>query len=136
MNQVKTTHPFTIHAWVVLPEHLHCVIELPEGDADFKTRWMLIKMLFSKAIPKAEYISKIRKQRRERGIWQRRYWEHLIKSDAAYAAHIDYVHINPVKHGLVTHVADWPYSTFHRMVKAGVYPTNWTGGEKILDYAD
>ena len=132
--QVKKSYPFVIHAWVVLPEHLHCVIELPEGDADFKTRWMLIKMLFSKAIPKTEYVSKIRKQRREGGIWQRRYWEHLIKDDADFAAHVDYVHINPVKHGLVKQVADWPYSTFHRLVKAGVYPLNWAGGaEKVLD---
>lgn len=76
--QVKKTYPFIIHAWVVLPEHLHCVIELPENDADFKTRWMLIKMLFSKAIPKTEARSAIRIKRRERGIWQRRYWEHLI----------------------------------------------------------
>ena len=122
VKTVKASHPFTIHAWVVLPEHLHCVIELPKGDADFKTRWMLIKMLFSKAIPKTEYVSKIRQQRRERGIWQRRYWEHLIKNDADYAAHMNYVHINPVKHGLVTQVMDWPYSTFHRLVKMGVYP--------------
>jgi putative transposase len=136
VNQVKNTHPFTIHAWVVLPEHLHCVIELPEGDADFKTRWMLIKMLFSKAIPKTEHVSKIRKQRRERGIWQRRYWEHLIKNDTDYAAHVDYVHINPVKHGLVKQVTDWPYSTFHRMVKAGIYPADWAGGKEVLSYAD
>ena len=97
---------------------------------------MLIKMLFSKAIPKTEYLSKIRKQRRERGIWQRRYWEHLIKNDADYAAHMDYVHINPVKHGLVKQVADWPYSTFHRMVKLGVCPPDWAGGEEVLSYAD
>ena len=136
VKTVKASHPFTIHAWVVLPEHLHCVIELPKGDADFKTRWMLIKMLFSKAIPKTEYVSKIRQQRRERGIWQRRYWEHLIKNDADYAAHMNYVHINPVKHGLVTQVMDWPYSTFHRLVKMGVYPCDWAGGKEVLEYAD
>ena len=136
VKTVKASHPFTIHAWVVLPEHLHCVIELPKGDADFKTRWMLIKMLFSKAIPKTEYVSKIRQQRRERGIWQRRYWEHLIKNDADYAAHMNYVHINPVKHGLVTQVMDWPYSTFHRLVKMGVYPFDWAGGKEVLEYAD
>ena len=134
--KVKKTHPFTIHAWVVLPDHMHCVIELPEGDADYKTRWMLIKLLFSKAIPKTEYLSKIRKQRRERGIWQRRYWEHLIKNDADYAAHMDYVYINPVKHGLFKQVAHWPYSTFHRMVKLGVCPPDWAGGEEVLSYAD
>ena len=134
LKQVKKSYPFIIHAWVVLPEHLHCVIELPEGDADFKTRWMLIKMLFSKAIPKTEVCSAIRIKRRERGIWQRRYWEHLIKDEADFAAHVDYVHINPVKHGLVKQVADWPYSTFHRLVKASVYPRDWAGGaESDLD---
>jgi putative transposase len=132
--QVKKSYPFIIHAWVVLPEHLHCVIELPERDADFKTRWMLIKMLFSKAIPKTETRSAIRIKRRERGIWQRRYWEHLIKDEADFAAHVDYVHINPVKHGLVKNVVDWPYSTFHRLVKAGVYPHDWAGSsESDLD---
>lgn len=96
--KVKHMHPFVIHAWVVLPEHMHCVIELPEGDADFKTRWMLIKMLFSRAIPKDERRSETRINRRERGIWQRRYWEHLIKDETDYRAHIDDVHINPVRH--------------------------------------
>jgi len=113
--KVKRTHPFTIHAWVVLPEHMHCVIELPDGDSDFATRWRLIKMLFSRDINKDEYRSEIRKQRRERGIWQRRYWEHLIRDEADYRAHMDYVHINPVKHGLVQRVKDWPYSTFHKL---------------------
>jgi len=134
---VKKTHPFIIHGWVVLPEHLHCVIELPEGDADFKTRWMLIKLLFSKAIPKNERRSEVRIQRRERGIWQRRYWEHLIKNEQDYQAHMDYVHINPVKHGLVKRVNDWPYSTFHKLVEQGIYPENWGGGiEGQLPYED
>ena len=135
--QVKKSYPFIIHAWVVLPEHLHCVIELPEGDADFKTRWILTKMLFSKAIPKIELRSAVRIKRRERGIWQRRYWEHLIRDEADFRAHVDYVHINPLKHGLVKHVADWEYSTFHRLVKAGIYPRNWAGGgEMALTYKD
>jgi len=112
----------------VLPEHLHCVIELPPGDTDFALRWRLIKLLFSRQIPKTEWRSGIRQNRRERGIWQRRYWEHLIRDDADFAAHMDYVHINPVKHGLVHAVADWPYSTFHGLVAQGVYPMNWAGG--------
>ena len=135
--QVKKSYPFIIHAWVVLPEHLHCVIELPEGDADFKTRWILPKMLFSKAIPKIELRSAVRIKRRERGIWQRRYWEHLIRDEADFRAHVDYVHINPLKHGLVKQVADWEYSTFHRLVEAGIYPRNWAGGgEMALSYED
>ena len=135
--KVKLTHSFTIHAWVVLPEHMHCVIELPEGDADFAKRWMLIKMLFSRALPKNERRSGTRIQRRERGIWQRRYWEHLIKDEKDYQAHMDYVHINPVKHGLVKQVKDWPYSTFHKLVEQDIYPQDWGGGmEELLTYDD
>lgn len=106
VTKVKQSHPFHIHAWVVLPEHMHCVMELPEGDADFAKRWMLIKMKFSKGLPKTERLSNARIQRRERGIWQRRYWEHLIRDEKDYQAHMDYVHISPVKHGLVKQVKD------------------------------
>lgn len=135
VKSVKNNHPFIIHGWVVLPDHLHCLIELPNDDADFATRLRLIKSGFSKAMPKTEYCSDVRIKRGERGIWQRRYWEHLIKNDADYQAHMDYVHINPVKHGLAKQVADWPYSTFHRWVKQGVYKANWAGGvEGDLNY--
>jgi putative transposase len=134
---VKQTHPFKIHGWVVLPDHMHCVIELPGNDTDFPLRWRLIKAGFSKAIPKTERRSSVRRRRGERGIWQRRYWEHLIKDEIDYQAHMDYVHINPVKHGLVKRVIDWPHSTFHYHVEAGVYPSNWCGGEEeLLDYQD
>lgn len=137
ISKVKKTHQFKIHAWVVLPEHMHCVIELPGNDADFATRWRLIKMLFSKGISKGEYRSEVRKQRRERGIWQRRYWEHLIRDEADYQAHMDYVHINPVKHGLVKRVKDWPYSTFHRLVEQGTYSEDWGGGvADVISYDD
>lgn len=134
---VKENHPFKIHAWVVLPEHLHCIIELPSGDFDFATRWRLIKTGFSRALPVTERRSKSRSKRGERGIWQRRFWEHLIRDDADYRAHMDYVHINPVKHGLVECVTDWPYSTFHGLVKEGIYPSDWAGGnEAKLDYSE
>lgn len=137
VKRVKEKHPFMIHAWVVLPDHLHCVIELPSNDADFATRLRLIKSGFSKNIPKTEYRSDVRLKHGERGVWQRRYWEHLIKNEVDYQAHMDYVHINPLKHGLVKRVSDWPYSTFHRWVRLGVYPMNWAGGfEKILSYVD
>ena len=128
---VKKSHPFIIHAWVVLPDHLHCVIELPAEDLDFATRWMLIKLLFSRSLSKTEYRSDIRKSRIERGIWQRRYWEHLIRNETDYAAHVDYVHINPVKHGLVKRAADWPYSTIHQYIKTGVYTEDWAVGEDL-----
>jgi putative transposase len=134
---VQKRHPFSIHAWVVLPEHLHAVIELPQNDDDFATRWRLIKSDFSKAIPPLEHRSTVRLKRGERGIWQRRYWEHLIRDEADYQAHMDYVHINPVKHGLVNRVQDWPYSTFHRLVEKGIYPIDWASGiEANLNYAD
>lgn len=134
---VRKRYPFQIHGWVVLPDHLHCVIELPLCDADFAMRWRLIKMGFSKALPKTERLSAVRARRGERGIWQRRYWEHLIRNEADYRAHMDYVHINPVKHGLVERVVDWPYSTFHRWLAQGVYPADWAGdAENELDYKD
>ncbi|MXR35955.1 REP-associated tyrosine transposase [Craterilacuibacter sinensis] len=125
VSKVKQDYPFTIHAWVVLPEHLHCVIELPEGDADFATRWRLIKSSFSRALPQGETRSASRLKHGERGIWQRRYWEHLIRDENDFVRHVDYVHYNPVKHGWVERVSDWPYSTFHRHVTQGFYPADW-----------
>lgn len=113
------------------------MIELPIDDADFATRWRLIKSGLSKAMPKDERRSDVRVKRGERAIWQRRYWEHLIKNEADYLAHIDYVHINPVKHGIVNHVKDWPYSTFHNLVDQGIYPADWGGGlDNVLAYVD
>jgi putative transposase len=128
VRHVMAAHPFIIHGWVVLPDHLHCVIALPPGETDFSVRWRLIKMGFSKSLPVWEKRSLVRCRRGERGIWQRRYWEHLIRDEADYRAHMDYVHINPVKHGLVGRVMDWPFSTFHRLVAAGVYASDWAGG--------
>ena len=130
VKDVKRKHPFIIHAWVVLSEHMHCVIELPEGDDDFATRWRLIKIGYSKAMPKTERLSAVRVKRGERDIWQRRFWEHLIRDERDFAAHIDYVHINPVKHGCVGRVQDWQYSTFHRYVTQGIWPNDWAGGDE------
>jgi putative transposase len=137
VQAVRHLHPFHIHGWVVLPDHLHCVIELPDGDADYATRWRLIKSGFSKKLPNTERRSPVRIARRERGIWQRRYWEHLVRDEADFQAHMDYVHFNPVKHGLVRKVANWPHSTFHRLVEQGIYPLDWGGGsEGMLRYDD
>jgi putative transposase len=130
VDHVRASHPFTIHGWVVLPDHLHCVIELPPDDADFATRWRLIKMRFSKNLPATENRSVSRIARGERGIWQRRFWEHLIRDEADFRAHLDYIHFNPVKHGHAKTVRDWPYSTFHRYVEKGVYPADWGGGSE------
>ena len=125
VRRVRRLYPFHIDAWVVLPDHLHCVWTLPPDTDDFATRWRLIKLLFSKGLPATERRSLTRQHRGERGIWQRRYWEHLITTESDYTRHIDYVHVNPLKHGLVARVADWPYSTFHRAVREGLLPMDW-----------
>ncbi len=132
VRQVRAQRPFHIDAWVVLPDHMHCVWTLPLGDDDYSSRWKAIKIAFSKALPRTEQLSAVRERKSERGIWQRRFWEHTIRDERDYAAHVDYVHINPFKHGLVQRVADWPYSSFHRFVAEGVYPQDWAGEVEIL----
>ena len=117
VHTTRQKHSFHIDAWVVLPDHLHCIWTLPVSDDDFSNRWRAIKKAFTKSIPKTEYRSKSRRKRNERGIWQRRFWEHTIWNDEDYAAHMDYIHYNPVKHGWVNTVREWPFSTFHYLVK-------------------
>jgi len=125
IRTVKAKHPFDILAWVVLPEHMHCIWQLPPDDDNFSTRWRLIKINFSKAIDSGERRSASRIRRGERGIWQRRYWEHLIRDELDLRRHMDYIHYNPVKHGLVVSVQDWEYSTFHHWVDKGIYSIDW-----------
>ena len=128
VRQAQLRAPFTIDAWVVLPDHMHCLWTLPEGDADFPGRWRAIKTAFSKALPGAGTPSAVIAERGELGVWQRRYWEHTIRDARDYKSHMDYTHFNPVKHGYVSHPADWPYSSFRRCVAAGLYPSGWFGG--------
>lgn len=125
INQVKSKHPFMLDAMVIMPDHLHALMTLPKDDKDYPTRWMLIKAGFSRAIPKTENISPSRHKKGERGIWQRRYWEHLIRSNDDYEKHVNYIHYNPVKHGYVSRAADWPYSTIHRYIEKGVIAHDW-----------
>jgi putative transposase len=120
--------PFRIDAWVVLPDHMHCLWTLPPGDADFPGRRRAIKISFAKSLSSGEPRSPVMTRRGERDIWQRRFWEHTIRDDWDYAAHMDYTHFNPVKHGLVEHPVDWPYSSFRRCVDGGLYPDGWRGG--------
>jgi putative transposase len=127
VRRVRARYPFHIDAWVVLPEHMHCIWTLPPGDCDFSLRWRLIKSGFSRALPATERRSAVRMVAGERGIWQRHFWEHLLRDDDDYRRHLDYVHVNPLKHGHVTRVGDWPYSSFHRYVAAGIYPPDWGG---------
>jgi putative transposase len=124
---VKVLHPFIIDAIVVLPEHLHTLWTLPEGDKDFSLRWRQIKSAFSRGLEKQEYISDSRLRKQERGLWQRRFWEHAIRDQDDLNQHIDYIHINPVKHGYVQKAVDWPYSSFHRYVQLGILPSDWAG---------
>jgi putative transposase len=129
VSRTRALYPFAIDAWVVLPEHLHAVWTLPEGDADFSTRWSLIKRGFSARIAKGEVRSASRIAKGERGIWQRRFWEHTVRDETDFARHVDYVHFNPVKHGLVENAEGWPFSSFRRAVARGDYPSNWVKGE-------
>ena len=104
---------------------MHCIWTLPPGDVDYPSRWKAIKIAFAKSIPKTERLSAGRLAKGERGIWQRRYWEHTIRNDLDHARHVDYVHFNPVKHGYVGRARDWPYSSFSQFVDAGVYTIDW-----------
>lgn len=132
-RKVHQKRPFHIDAIVVLPDHLHCVWTLPPDDPDFSTRWRLIKTAFVRGIPTGERLSPRRQRVGERGIWQRRFWEHMIRDERDFATHLDYVHYNPVKHGHVQRVADWPHSSFHRYVHEGVYSLDWAAEPTLLD---
>lgn len=129
---VQARHPFHMDAVVALPDHLYCVWPLPGGDSDYSTRWGLIKARFSRTIEQGERRSPSRIKRGERSIWRRRFWEHCIRDDTDHARHVNYIHWNPVKHGDVARVADWPHSGFHRHVAGGVYAPDWGGGEQIV----
>lgn len=135
IERVKQVHPFSIISMVILPEHLHAIWRLPPGDANYPMRWSLIKAGFSRCVPKKEIIRESRVSKRERGIWQRRYWEHQIRDETDLARHVAYIHYNPVKHAWVKRVADWPHSTFHEYVKRGMLPPEWGGVEECENSA-
>jgi putative transposase len=128
---VRERRPFETIAVCILPDHLHALWALPERDSDFSTRWNLIKGGFSRGIG-ARMRSQSKVAKREKGIWQRRYWEHAIRDDADLERHIDYIHFNPVKHGHVARVADWPHSSFHRFVERGWLAADWGGDIKDI----
>lgn len=133
----KEVHPFHIDAMVVLPDHLHALWTLPAGDARYALRWMMIKRSFTKHLLDAGFLTPEAAARRglaERRVWQRRYWEHLVRDDEDFARHVHYIHFNPVKHGWVLRASDWPYSSIHRYVREGLLPPDWglaqaVGGE-------
>jgi len=122
----RVERPFTIDAIVVLPDHVHTIMALPPHDADFSGRWRRIKSLFTRGAVAAGTTAQ-RNRKGEYSLWQRRFWEHTIRDEDDFARHVDYIHFNPVKHGLVGRVRDWPYSSFHRYVQSGLLPEDWAG---------
>lgn len=123
-REAQARRPFRTVAICVLPDHLHAIWTLPDGDIDYAGRWSLIKSQFSRQMPSSTPRPS-QSRKREKGIWQRRYWEHQIRDEVDLQRHVDYLHYNPVKHGLSTSVAGWPYSSFHRFVREGLLPVNW-----------
>ncbi len=138
INKTRQQLPFEIDAWVLLPDHLHCIWQLPEGDADFAKRWAMIKRFVTKRcgprLKREDWMSRSKTRRNESTLWQRRYWGHMIRDENDLNRHRDYIHFNPAKHGYVVRVVDWPYSTFHRYLKAGVYKNDWCGGEDVIEH--
>jgi putative transposase len=132
---VRSTRPFELVAMVVLPDHLHCIWTLPPGDADFATRWRLIKTGFTRHCdPALRPVPDPRRQAKHaQALWQHRYWEHMLRDETDFIRHVEYIHFNPVKHGLVTSASDWPYSSFHRYVAAGTYPADWGSQVSEID---
>ncbi|HHH43786.1 MAG TPA: transposase [Gammaproteobacteria bacterium] len=131
-RSVMRKHPFSLDAIVVLPDHLHCIWTLPPGDADFARRWRLVKTAFTRRCSPAWYggvppATPVGKQGRQ--VWQRRYWEHVIRDEDDFRAHVDYIHYNPVRHGYVNRPADWAWSSFGRFVRRGVLASDWGATE-------
>jgi putative transposase len=128
VEAVRASWPLEVEAEVILPDHLHVMWSLPEGDADFSTRVRLIKSRFVRSVAPtvdAADTSESRRSKCERSIWQRRFWEHVVSDERDFAAHLHYIHYNPVRHGLVAAPRDWPYSTFHKWVERGIYELDW-----------
>lgn len=138
IKETRAKMRFGIDAWVLMPDHLHCIWTLPAGDSDYSKRWGLIKAAYTKRIGKALTIktqaeSASRLKHREQLVWQRRFWEHRIRDEKDFEAHCDYIHYNPVKHGLVRAPGDWVYSTFRRYVGQGIYSEDW-GSLKAIEF--
>ena len=132
MRAEQQRRPFHVDAMVVLPDHLHSIWTLPPDDADYSIRWRTIKRAFTAQIPDAQRpaVFGSRERQGEQAIWQRRFWEHRIRDERDFAHHVDYIHYNPVKHGLVNRPVDWPYSRIHRAIRQGMIPADW-GGDPI-----
>jgi putative transposase len=126
INKVKKKYPFSLNAIVILPDHLHCLWKLPEKDNNFSMRWRLIKRYFSMEMDTSV------NHRKEKEVWQRRFWEHAIRDVNDWQKHMDYIHYNPVKHGLVRMPSDWQHSSFNYWVGRGLYEKNWGSMEPLM----
>lgn len=143
IEETRQRRPFEVVAMCLLPDHLHCIWSLPEDDCDYSTRWSCIKGAFTRKYlarcrrvgQAPPYANPSRRRTGEAAVWQRRFWGHLVTDEDELSAIVDYIHYNPVKHGLATRVADWPWSTFERYVKDGVYDLDW-GGDFTADCVD
>ncbi|MEO0530902.1 MAG: transposase [Planctomycetota bacterium] len=135
-REVRSRHPFEVVAIVLLPDHLHCVWKLPRGDDDYSNRWSRLKAGFTTRYLASDGteapVSVSRAVRGERGVWQRRFYEHVIRDEDDLRRCLDYIHLNPVKHGLVSRARDWPWSSFHRYVRAGEYDVDWGGSPELF----
>ncbi len=131
----RRKRPFQIDAWVVLPDHLHAVWTLPEGDRDFSTRLSAIKSAFSRGMA-AGPLRESHAKRREKGIWQRRFWEHHIRDEEDFSTHVRYCLLNPVKHGLATTPVEWPYSSIHRDIRLGRVEPEWSQAPVVGDFGE
>jgi len=132
IRRIKDRHPFEVDAFVILPDHIHTIWTLPEGEADFSMRWRLVKEAFTKPFVRIHAPterSASRRAKSEQAIWQRRFWEHVIRDETDFGVHVDYIHYNPVRHGLVKAARDWPYSSFPAWVDRGIYEPHWGSDE-------
>ncbi len=133
IKEVKSRRPFEIEGICLLPDHIHTIWKLPGSDCDYSQRWNEIKGICAKLLQEdacdGDHQSSTRGPKGEASFWQRRFWEHAIRSQADYRNHLDYLHFNPVKHGLVRSVVEWPWSSFHRYVREGTYPVDWGGSQ-------
>jgi putative transposase len=120
-RQCRSSHPFETLAIAVMPDHLHCIWTLPDGDADYAIRWSLVKRAFTRR----QYHEGPTPARAKRGVWQARFREHTIRDEVDLQRHIDYIHFNPVKHSHARRAADWPHSSFHRYVRHGFVAEDW-----------
>ena len=128
--------PFTCDAFVVLPNHLHAIWTLPRGDSDFSTRWRLIKSRFTLRSGAARNRCRSKREKQEKGIWQRRFWEHCIRDEADFRTHLRYCWANPVRHGQVDHAADWPFSSLRRDIRLGQADPRWNGQIPMGDFGE